>query len=47
MFGKVLEGEDTTLDEMEDAEVDGKNRPKVPIKIQSVTIHANPVADEG
>lgn len=47
VFGKVIEGEDTTLDEMEEVEVDGKSRPRTPIRIENVTIHANPIADEG
>ena len=46
VFGKVIEGIDSTLDDMEEVEVDGKNRPRVPIVIERVTIHANPVADE-
>ena len=45
VFGRLLEGWDT-LDAMEAVEVDKKNRPKEPIKINSVQIHANPLADE-
>ncbi|KAH9810505.1 Peptidyl-prolyl cis-trans isomerase-like 3 [Teratosphaeria destructans] len=45
VFGRVLEGWDT-LDKMEDVPVDKKNRPQQPIKIDSVKIHANPLADE-
>ena len=46
VFGKVLEGIDTTLDAMEEVEVDKKSRPTESIKIESVTMHANPLADE-
>lgn len=45
VFGRVLEGWDT-LDKMEAVTVDKKNRPVEPIKIETVTIHANPLADE-
>lgn len=45
VFGRVLEGWDT-LDKMEAVQVDKKNRPQEPIKIETVTIHANPLADE-
>jgi peptidyl-prolyl cis-trans isomerase-like 3 len=31
---------------MEAVEVDKKNRPQQPIKINAVQIHANPLADE-
>ena len=44
-FGRLLEGWDT-LDEMEAVQVDKKNRPQEAIKIESVQIHANPLADE-
>ena len=44
-FGRVLDGWDT-LDRMEAVNVDKKNRPKEPILIQSVQIHANPLANE-
>lgn len=46
VFGKVIEGEDDTLDAMEAVETDAKNRPKESVRIERVTIHANPVADE-
>jgi len=36
---------DTTLNKIEGVEVDKKNRPKVPVRIQRVTIHANPLAE--
>lgn len=45
VFGRVLEGWDV-LDAMEAVKVDKKSRPLEPIKIESVTIHANPLADE-
>ena len=45
VFGRVLEGWDT-LDKMEAVPVDKKNRPQVSFKIESVTMHANPLADE-
>ena len=45
VFGRVLEGWDT-LDGMEAVEVDKKNRPREAIKIESVQMHANPMADE-
>jgi len=45
VFGRLLEGWDT-LDKMESVQVDRKNRPQEPIKIERVQIHANPLADE-
>ena len=45
VFGKVLAGADTTLDAMEKVPVDKKYRPTEPIRINDVTIHANPLAD--
>ncbi|KAI9844945.1 MAG: Peptidyl-prolyl cis-trans isomerase cyp10 [Thelocarpon superellum] len=44
VFGKLLDGKDTTLDVMEKREVDKKGRPLEPITIKSITIHANPLA---
>lgn len=46
VLGHIL-GEDSleTLKKMELVEVDKKNRPKEAIKIEKVTIHANPLAD--
>ena len=44
-FGRVLDGWET-LDRMEAVSVDKKSRPQEPIVIQSVIIHANPLADE-
>ena len=44
IFGKVIHGFDT-LDAMEKVKVDNKYRPIVPITINEVVIHANPIAD--
>ncbi|KAI9136236.1 cyclophilin-like domain-containing protein [Paraphysoderma sedebokerense] len=44
VFGKVIDGFDT-LDAIEKVPVDEKNRPLQDIKIKSVTIHANPIAE--
>jgi peptidyl-prolyl cis-trans isomerase-like 3 len=45
VFGKVI-GDDglVTLSKMEAIGVDKKNRPKEPIRIENITIHANPLA---
>jgi peptidyl-prolyl cis-trans isomerase-like 3 len=45
VFGHVL-GYDSmgTLSKMEEIEVDKKNRPKKEIKIEKITMHANPLA---
>jgi peptidyl-prolyl cis-trans isomerase-like 3 len=45
VFGHVL-GDDSlgTLSKMEEIEVDKKNRPKKEIKIEKITMHANPLA---
>jgi peptidyl-prolyl cis-trans isomerase-like 3 len=45
VFGRVLEGWDA-LDAIEAVPVDKKSRPQQQIKIESVQIHANPLADE-
>jgi peptidyl-prolyl cis-trans isomerase-like 3 len=45
VFGRVLEGWET-LDAIEAIPVDKKSRPQQPVKIESVQIHANPLADE-
>ena len=45
VFGRVLEGWET-LDSIEAVVVDKKNRPQEAISIESVHIHANPLADE-
>lgn len=42
---QVIDGADTTLNALEKLEVDKKSRPKKPVFIQKVTIHANPIAD--
>ena len=45
VFGKVIGDEGlVTLSKLEAVEVDRKNRPKEPVKIEKVTIHANPLA---
>jgi peptidyl-prolyl cis-trans isomerase-like 3 len=45
VFGHVLGDVGLeTLGKMEGVEVDKKNRPKTEIKIEKVTIHANPLA---
>ncbi|CCH40835.1 Peptidyl-prolyl cis-trans isomerase D [Wickerhamomyces ciferrii] len=48
VFGKTLKGsesdQESTLSKLENVEVDKKKRPKAPIFIKSVTIHANPLA---
>ncbi|EIM90840.1 cyclophilin-like protein [Stereum hirsutum FP-91666 SS1] len=46
IFGKVIDGADSTLDAMERVPVNNKNRPLDEIKLTHITIHANPVADE-
>lgn len=44
IFGKVIDGQDSTLDAMERVPVDGKNRPKEEIRTSEVVVHANPLA---
>ncbi|RIA92463.1 cyclophilin-like domain-containing protein [Glomus cerebriforme] len=46
VFGKVIDGSDTTLDAIEKVPVDEKYRPIQDIRIKSVTIHANPLAEK-
>ena len=46
VFGRVIEGWGT-LDKMEEVGVDGKGRPVERVAIENVTVHANPVADQG
>ncbi|KAG0914595.1 hypothetical protein G6F33_004108 [Rhizopus arrhizus] len=46
VFGKVIDGADSTLDMMEKVPVDEKHRPLQEFRIKSVTIHANPIADK-
>jgi len=45
VFGKVIHGFDV-LDAMEKVPTGAKNRPITPIKLNRVTIHANPLADQ-
>jgi len=45
IFGKVIDGADSTLDAMERVPVTSKNRPLSEIKLTHITIHANPIAD--
>jgi len=45
IFGKVIDGADSTLDAMERVPVTNKNRPLTEIKLTHITIHANPIAD--
>jgi len=45
VFGRVIGDEGlVTLSKMERVEVDRKNRPKEVVKIESITMHANPLA---
>jgi peptidyl-prolyl cis-trans isomerase-like 3 len=45
VFGRLIGDESlSTLGRIERVEIDKKNRPKEPIRIESVTIHANPLA---
>lgn len=45
VFGKVISGLDDTLAKMEKIPVGAGNRPLQSIRINSVTIHANPIAE--
>jgi peptidyl-prolyl cis-trans isomerase-like 3 len=45
IFGKVIGGL-STLEKMEKAKTDERDRPLADIVLQNVTIHANPIADE-
>jgi len=45
IFGKVIDGADSTLDAMEKVSVNEKHRPLHEIRLKSVTIHANPIAN--
>ncbi|KAJ7077128.1 peptidyl-prolyl cis-trans isomerase-like 3 [Mycena belliarum] len=45
IFGKVIDGADSTLDAMERVPVTPKNRPLNEFKLTHITIHANPIAD--
>lgn len=44
VFGHVLEGMEV-LDEIEKVETNEKGKPKREVRIERVTIHANPLAD--
>ncbi|KAJ3035737.1 Peptidyl-prolyl cis-trans isomerase-like 3 [Rhizophlyctis rosea] len=44
VFGKVIDGWET-LDSLEKVPVDEKSRPIQEVRIRSVTIHANPIAE--
>eukprot|EP01089_Gocevia_fonbrunei_P022802 TRINITY_DN9363_c0_g1_i2.p1 TRINITY_DN9363_c0_g1~~TRINITY_DN9363_c0_g1_i2.p1 ORF type:complete len:115 (+),score=20.73 TRINITY_DN9363_c0_g1_i2:242-586(+) len=44
VIGRVISGSET-LDAIEKVPVDSADKPRTPIKIKSVTIHANPIAD--
>ncbi|GAA5808030.1 cytochrome P450 monooxygenase 4 [Mucor flavus] len=46
VFGKVIDGGDSTLDAFEKIPTDEKNRPTQELRIRSITIHANPIADK-
>jgi peptidyl-prolyl cis-trans isomerase-like 3 len=46
VFGQVLDGWET-LDKWERLPVKGKSTPIDPPEITGITIHANPLADEG
>lgn len=43
VFGQVIDGLDT-LDKMEKVPVDAQDRPKQELRINRVTMHANPIA---
>jgi peptidyl-prolyl cis-trans isomerase-like 3 len=43
VFGQVIDGLDT-LDKLEKVPVDAADRPKQELRINRVTIHANPIA---
>ena len=45
IFGKVIDGFDV-LENIEKVPVGKKNRPLTDIKLESVIIHANPLADK-
>ncbi|KAJ1643591.1 Peptidyl-prolyl cis-trans isomerase cyp10 [Coemansia erecta] len=45
VFGRVIDGLDTTLAALERVEVGKKYRPVEEVRLKSVTIHANPLAD--
>ena len=43
IFGHVIDGLDT-LDRLEKLQVDAGDKPKQEVKINKITIHANPLA---
>lgn len=43
---RVIDGADSTLDAFEKLPVDEKSRPLREIRIKSITIHANPIAEK-
>lgn len=45
ILGRVIDGADSTLDVIERTPVNEKNRPTKEVKLESVTVHANPIAD--
>jgi peptidyl-prolyl cis-trans isomerase-like 3 len=45
LTARVIDGADSTLDQMEKVPVTPKNRPTTEIKLNRITIHANPIAD--
>jgi len=45
IFGRVIDGVDSTLDSMERVPVNEKFRPVHEIKLEKITIHANPIAE--
>ncbi|THH08595.1 hypothetical protein EW145_g2597 [Phellinidium pouzarii] len=45
IFGKVIDGADSTLDAIERVRVNNKNRPLEDVLLLNVTVHANPIAD--
>lgn len=46
IFGRVIDGVDSTLDAMEKTQVDKKNRPTEEIRTLEVIMHANPIASQ-
>ncbi|KAI7832082.1 peptidyl-prolyl cis-trans isomerase-like 3 [Kickxella alabastrina] len=45
VFGRVIDGCDSTLAALERVKVGKKNRPVEEVRLKSATIHANPLAD--
>ncbi|KAL8284133.1 hypothetical protein RQP46_004882 [Phenoliferia psychrophenolica] len=45
IFGRVIDGADTTLDALEKVPVNEKMRPTTEIRLERVEIHANPIAE--